>query len=112
VVTTERIPELLQKAKTVLERLGYKNIEIHSAAETLGWQDGAPYDAIIATAGAPKIPDSLLKQLAVEGRMVIPVGSRYEQELHLIIKHPKSIENINLGGCRFVSLIGKDAWED
>ena len=112
VVTTERIPELLQKAKTVLARLGYKNIEIHSAAETLGWQDGAPYDAIIATAGAPKIPDSLLKQLAVEGRMVIPVGSRYEQELHLIIKHPKSIENINLGGCRFVSLIGKDAWED
>ena len=112
VVTTERIPELLQKAKTVLARLGYKNIEIHSAAETLGWQDGAPYDAIIATAGAPKIPDSLLKQLAVEGRLVIPVGSRYDQGLHLIIKHPKSIEDINLGGCRFVSLIGKDAWDD
>jgi protein-L-isoaspartate(D-aspartate) O-methyltransferase len=112
VVTTERIPELLQKAKTLLERLGYKNIEIHSAAETLGWQDGAPYDAIIATAGAPKIPDSLLKQLAVEGRMVIPVGSRYDQGLHLIVKHPKGIEDINLGGCRFVSLIGKDAWQD
>jgi protein-L-isoaspartate(D-aspartate) O-methyltransferase len=112
VVTTERIPELLQKAKTVLELLGYKNIEIHSAAETLGWQDGAPYDAIIATAGAPKIPDILLKQLAGEGRLVIPVGSRYDQELHLIIKHPKVIEDINLGGCRFVSLIGKDAWVD
>jgi protein-L-isoaspartate(D-aspartate) O-methyltransferase len=88
VVTTERIPELLQKAKTVLERLGYKNIEIHPAAETLGWQDGA-----------------------VEGRLVIPVGSRYEQVLHLIIKHPGGIEDIDLGGCRFVSLIGKDAWE-
>ena len=111
VVTTERIPELLQKAKTVLERLGYKNIEIHPAAETLGWQDGAPYDAIITTAGAPNIPDILLQQLAVEGRLVIPVGSRYEQVLHLIIKHPGGIEDIDLGGCRFVSLIGKDAWE-
>jgi protein-L-isoaspartate(D-aspartate) O-methyltransferase len=111
VVTTERIPELLQKAKTVLERLGYKNIEIHPAAENLGWQDGAPYDAIITTAGAPNIPEILLQQLAVEGRLVIPVGSRYEQELHLILKHPGGIEDIDLGGCRFVSLIGKDAWE-
>ena len=112
VVTTERIPELQQKAKLVLERLGYKNIETHLAGETLGWQDGAPYDAIIATAGAPAIPDSLIQQLAIEGRLVIPVGTRYEQELHLIIKHQKGIEDINLGGCRFVSLIGKDAWEE
>jgi protein-L-isoaspartate(D-aspartate) O-methyltransferase len=112
VVTTERIPELQQKAKLVLERLGYKNIETHLAGETLGWQDGAPYDAIIATAGAPAIPDGLIQQLAIEGRLVIPVGTRYEQELHLIIKHQKGIEDINLGGCRFVSLIGKDAWEE
>jgi protein-L-isoaspartate(D-aspartate) O-methyltransferase len=112
VITTERIPELLQKARAVLERLGYKNVETHLAKETLGWQDGAPYDAIIATAGAPAIPDSLIQQLAIEGRMVIPVGARYDQELHLVIKHQKDIENINLGGCRFVSLIGKDAWED
>jgi protein-L-isoaspartate(D-aspartate) O-methyltransferase len=112
VVTTERIPELQQKAKSVLARLGYKNIETHLAGETLGWQDGAPYDAIIATAGAPAIPDSLIQQLAIEGRLVIPVGTRYEQELHLIIKHQKGIEDINLGGCRFVSLIGKDAWEE
>ena len=112
VVTTERLPELLEKAKIILEHLGYKNIEIHLAEETLGWQAGAPYDAIITTAGAPAIPDSLIEQLAIEGRMVIPVGSRYDQELHLIIKHQKDIEKINLGGCRFVSLIGKDAWED
>ena len=112
VVTTERIPELQQKAKVVLERLGYKNIETHLAGETLGWQDGAPYDAIIATAGAPAIPDSLIQQLTIEGRLVIPVGTRYEQELHLITKHQKGIEDINLGGCRFVSLIGKDAWEE
>ncbi len=112
VITTERIPELLHKAETLLTRLGYKNIETHPAGETLGWQDGAPYDAIITTAGAPNIPEILVQQLAAEGRLVIPVGSRYDQELHLIIKHPERIEDIDLGGCRFVSLIGKDAWED
>ena len=72
----------------------------------------APYDAIISTAGAPKVPDSLIAQLAIEGRMVIPVGSRYDQELYIIIRHKKNNEIINLGGCRFVSLIGKNAWEE
>jgi protein-L-isoaspartate(D-aspartate) O-methyltransferase len=103
---------LQQKARIILERLGYKNIEFHPAAETLGWSAGAPYDAIITTAGAPKVPDSLLQQLAPEGRLVIPVGARYDQELYLIIKHKKANEIINLGGCRFVSLIGKDAWAE
>jgi protein-L-isoaspartate(D-aspartate) O-methyltransferase len=112
VVTTERLPELLEKAKVTLKRLGYQNIEMHLAEEVLGWKAGAPYDAIITTAGAPAIPDSLIAQLAVEGRMVIPVGSRYDQDLHVLIKHQKNIEDINLGGCRFVSLIGKDAWEE
>jgi protein-L-isoaspartate(D-aspartate) O-methyltransferase len=112
VVTTERLPELLDKAKLVLAQLGYNNIEFHPAEEALGWKSGAPYDAIITTAGAPKVPDSLVAQLAIEGRMVIPVGSRYDQDLHVIIKHKKNIEDINLGGCRFVSLIGKDAWEE
>ena len=112
VVTTERLPELMERARTILEHLGYKNIEMHLAEEALGWQSGAPYDAIISTAGAPKVPESLVAQLAIEGRMVIPVGSRYDQELHIIIRHNKDTEDINLGGCRFVSLIGKDAWEE
>jgi protein-L-isoaspartate(D-aspartate) O-methyltransferase len=112
VVTTERLPELMEKARLILEHLGYKNIEMHLAEETLGWKAGAPYDAIISTAGAPRVPDSLTAQLAIEGRMVIPVGSRYDQELHLIIRHKKGNEVINLGGCRFVSLIGKDAWDE
>ena len=112
VVTTERYPELMEKARVILEHLGYQNIEMHLAEEALGWQSGAPYDAIIATAGAPKVPDSLVAQLAIEGRMVIPVGSRYDQELHVIIRHKKGNETVNLGGCRFVSLIGKDAWEE
>jgi len=112
VVTTERFAELMEKARAILKQLGYKNIELHLAEETLGWQSGAPYDAIISTAGAPGIPEILIEQLAFEGRMVIPVGSRYEQVLNVIIRHKKGTEVISLGGCRFVSLIGKDAWEE
>ena len=112
VVTTERLPELMEKARAILEHLGYKNIEMHPAEEALGWKSGAPYDAIISTAGAPKVPSGLVAQLAIGGRMVIPVGSRYDQELHIIIRHNKGTEDVNLGGCRFVSLIGKEAWEE
>jgi protein-L-isoaspartate(D-aspartate) O-methyltransferase len=112
VVTTERLPGLMEKARVILEHLGYKNIEMHRAEEALGWKSGAPYDAIISTAGAPKVPAGLVAQLAIEGRMVIPVGSRYDQELHIIIRHSNGTEDINLGGCRFVSLIGKEAWEE
>ena len=112
VVTTERLPELLERANAILKHLGYRNIEMHTAEEVLGWKSGAPYDAIITTAGAPAIPDNLVAQLAIGGRLVIPVGSRYDQELHLIIKHQNDIEVINLGGCRFVPLVGKDAWEE
>jgi len=112
IVTIERIPSLAESAKKVLQKLGYKNIEMHLAEETLGWQRKAPYDAIIVTAGAPGIPADLLAQLAVGGRMVIPVGSRFTQELRKIIKGRDKNTVINLGGCRFVSLIGKDAWND
>jgi protein-L-isoaspartate(D-aspartate) O-methyltransferase len=112
VVTTERLPELMEKAKTVLQHLGYKNIEMHLAEKALGWKYDAPYDAIISTAGAPRVPDDLIAQLAIEGRMMIPVGSRYSQELYKIIRHKNNNEIIKLGGCRFVSLIGKNAWED
>jgi len=112
VVTTERLPELLERANAILKHLSYRNIEMHTAEEVLGWKSGAPYDAIITTAGAPAIPDNLVAQLAIGGRLVIPVGSRYDQELHLIIKHQNDIEVINLGGCRFVPLVGKDAWEE
>ena len=112
VVTTERVPPLAKGAKEVLDRLGYTNIEVHLAEETLGWKRGAPYNAIIVTAGAPKVPDALLEQLAIGGRLIIPVGSRYVQELYKVTKHKKRNVVQNLGGCRFVSLIGKDAWEE
>jgi len=112
VVTVERIAALAQSAKIILDELGYKNIEMHLAEEVLGWQREAPYEAIIVTAGAPCIPDALLAQLAIGGRMVIPVGSRFTQELRKIVKEHNNNTVINLGGCRFVSLIGKDAWDN
>ena len=112
VITVERLPPLAKAAKRVLNSLGYSNIEIHLAEETLGWLGGAPYDAIMVTAGAPRVPPDLLAQLAIGGRMVIPVGSRYLQELCKITKHKKKNKVQNLGGCRFVSLIGKSAWEE
>ena len=112
VVTTERLPALAETAKRVLDSLGYTNIIVHVAEETLGWKYDAPYDAIVATAAAPKVPDELLSQLAIGGRMVIPVGSRYMQELCKITKLTKQNKVDNLGSCRFVSLIGKGAWEE
>ena len=112
VITVERLPALAERAKQTLGNLGYRNIEIHLTEETLGWPQEAPYDAIIVTAGAPKVPTELLAQLAIGGRMVIPVGSRYLQELCKITRRKKKNKIQNLGGCRFVSLIGKGAWED
>jgi len=81
VVTTERLPALAEAAGKALDSLGYINVEVHLAEETLGWRAGAPYDAIMVTAAAPRLPADLLAQLAIRGRMVIPVGSRYVQEL-------------------------------
>ncbi|UCE98139.1 MAG: protein-L-isoaspartate(D-aspartate) O-methyltransferase [Dehalococcoidia bacterium] len=110
VITVERMSALAVAANEVLSKLGYKNIKIHIAEHMLGWQLEAPYDAIIVTAGAPKIPEILVKQLKTGGRMVIPVGSRYDQDLYKIIKQKKENIVYNLGGCRFVPLIGEDAW--
>ena len=110
VVTVECIPELAESAKQVLARLGYSNIEVHVAGKTLGWLEGAPYDAIIVSAGAPSVPEVLLKQLAWSGRLVIPVGTRWQQDLLRVTKLKKGNRIENLGGCYFVPLIGEGAW--
>jgi protein-L-isoaspartate(D-aspartate) O-methyltransferase len=112
VVTTERIKPLAKTAKKVLDKLGYTNVEVYLAEETLGWQREAPYDAIMVTAAAPKVPTDLMAQLDIGGRLVIPVGSRYIQELYKITRGRKKNTIRNLGGCRFVSLIGRGAWEE
>ena len=112
VITVERIQPLAENARKALDSLGYTNIVIHLATETLGWPQEAPYEAIIATAAAPKVPPDLLAQLAIGGRMVIPVGSLYMQDLYKITRQKTKNKVENLGGCRFVSLIGKGAWEE
>ncbi len=111
VVSVERIGELASSAKMALNRLGCKNVVVHNSVATLGWPKDAPYDAIMVTAGAPRIPDILLEQLIVGGRMVIPVGSRWEQDLLMVRKRKRKHLITNLGGCRFVPLIGDEAWE-
>ena len=110
VITVERLPALAETARKVLDSLGYTNIVVHLAKETLGWPEEAPYQAIIATAGAPTIPSDLVAQLAIGGRLVIPVGSRYLQELYKVTRQRKQNMVQSLGGCHFVSLIGKGAW--
>ena len=112
VITVERIPGLAQTAKRLLQELGYTNVGVHLAEKALGYPAEAPYDAIIVTAGAPYAPQVLLDQLVPKGRLVIPVGSRWQQELLKITKQKKRTQVENLGGCRFVSLIGDEAWEE
>lgn len=112
IITVERIPALAESAKLVLDELGYKNITVHTAEDELGCPEEAPYNAIIATAAAPRVPPELLAQLSIGGRLVIPVGSRFTQQLYKITRNRKKNTIKDLGGCRFVSLIGKGAWEE
>jgi protein-L-isoaspartate(D-aspartate) O-methyltransferase len=110
VVTVERIPELAERAAALLSALGYDNVRVHVAGETLGWPDDAPYDGIIVTAGAPQVPRPLLEQLAPGGRLVIPVGARDVQELLQVTNTGHGLTSRRLGPCRFVPLVGSGAW--
>ena len=112
VVTVERFPQLAKEAQIVLEQLGYTNIEMHVAEESLGWGQEAPYDAIMVTAGAPCVPDELVCQLRIRSCMVIPIGSQYEQELLRITREKgNAIKRERLANVRFVPLVGDGAWE-
>jgi len=112
VYTVERIEPLLEKSKDLLQSLGYKNIYFKAYDGTLGWEDFAPFHAIMVTAGAPKVPDPLLKQLADGGRMIIPIGNKYTQDLIKVTRVKDRIVEKNLGGCRFVDLIGEHGWKE
>jgi protein-L-isoaspartate(D-aspartate) O-methyltransferase len=112
VITVERMQKLAQTARHTLERLGYTNIEVKLAQRTLGWPAEAPYDAIIVTAAAPAIPQTLVDQLIVGGRLVIPVGSRWEQDLRQVIRRDEGVTVKSLTRCRFVPLIGEEAWDE
>jgi len=112
VYTIERIHSLLIKARRIFDRLRYHNIITRFGDGTVGWLEESPFDAIIVTAGAPRIPDSLIDQLAENGRMVVPVGDQHSQELVKILKKQDGIHRSNLGGCRFVKLVGEKGWSD
>ena len=111
VFTIERIPSLARAAEQVLTSLGYANVHVIVADGTLGWAGQAPFDAILVTAGSPQVPPPLVDQLAMGGRLVIPVGDRYTQTLTRVRRTPDGLKHEYLGGCRFVKLIGRHGWE-
>jgi protein-L-isoaspartate(D-aspartate) O-methyltransferase len=112
VYTVERIKMLADRARTTLDRLGYRSVAIKVYDGTYGWKDMAPFDAILVTAGAPEIPVPLVEQLREGGKMVIPVGSRYGQELIRVVKTAEGIvTELNIP-CVFVPLIGNHGWKE
>lgn len=114
VYTVERHPVLAKLARERLGRLGYDNVTVLCGDGTLGWPEHAPFDAIVVTAGAPSIPQSLVRQLAIGGRLVIPAGaSLHRQKLLRITRvSDDETETEDLGGVRFVPLIGDEGWRD
>ncbi|HOV87659.1 MAG TPA: protein-L-isoaspartate(D-aspartate) O-methyltransferase [Syntrophobacteraceae bacterium] len=112
VFSMERFASLAHRAGQVLQKLGYRNVIVRVGDGTLGWPEESPFDGIVVTAGAPKVPQTLVDQLAVKGRLVIPVGDRISQELIVVERAPEGIRKHNLGGVRFVDLVGKWGWEE
>ena len=110
VYTVERFEELANKAEGVLKKLGYDNVEITVGDGSLGLPEKASFDGIIVTAGAPKIPEPLIEQLKVGGRLVIPVGETM-QEMLKITKTEKGLEREVHPGFRFVPLVGKEGFK-
>jgi len=111
VYTIERVRNLFVKARRLLDQLGYHNVVARCSDGTLGWPDESPFEAIIVTAGAPEVPEKLVEQLTIGGRMVIPVGDRFSQTLLRIRREEDGIHKTDLGGCRFVKLIGECGWK-
>lgn len=111
VFSIERVRSLTIQARKLLYDLGYLNVEIKFSDGTLGWVEESPFDAIIVTAGSPGIPQPLVDQLVLGGRLVIPVGDSYDQDLVRITKTEEGVKREDLGGCRFVKLIGQHGWE-
>lgn len=112
VFSVEKIRALSRQARALLDRLEYHNIALHVGDGTIGWSDHAPYDVIIVTAGAPHLPQPLLDQLAVGGRMVIPVGDAKNQALLRVTRDAAGLHQEELEDCRFVKLLGKYGWRN
>lgn len=111
VYTIERIHAIYIKTRRLFDTLKYHNIVTRYADGTSGWKDQSPFDAIIVTAGSPVVPQPLIEQLAPGGRMVIPVGDQYTQDLIRLVKDERGVHQTSLGGCRFVKLVGEHGWK-
>jgi protein-L-isoaspartate(D-aspartate) O-methyltransferase len=110
VIGVELVPGLAESASQVLRELGYENASIELAGEAIGWPPAAPYDAIVVAAAAPRIPSSLMRQMAPGGRLAIPVGDRGGQDLLVAEKRPEGVVVTRRGPCSFVPLIGREAF--
>lgn len=110
VVTVERLPALVERARAALAALGCENVRCCQAGRALGRSEDAPYDAILVAAGAPHVPRALVAQLAPGGRLVLPIGNLRAQELVRVTKAAHGLDLERLGPCAFVPLVGEDAW--
>jgi len=111
VFAVERYASLAETAQKILERLGYRNARIVTGDGSLGLKESAPFDAIIVSAAAPRVPQALMDQLAVGGRLLVPIGDAEQQVLHLIQRHADGTTSVRtLEGCRFVPLIGEQGF--
>jgi protein-L-isoaspartate(D-aspartate) O-methyltransferase len=112
VVTIERVPELAEQARETLAAAGYERVDVQVGDGTLGVPERAPYDAIAVAAAAPAAPDALYEQLAPGGRLAVPVGTRHDQWLELVVRGPHGPERTRTVPCRFVPLVGSEGFTD
>ena len=110
VVTIERVPELAASAQATLVRAGYERVEVRTGDGSLGVPDRAPFDAIAVAAAAPTVPHALYEQLEEGGRLVLPRGSRWGQELVLVVRAPEGPQERASVPCRFVPLVGEEGF--
>ncbi len=112
VYTVERIKLLADRARTNLDRLGYRSVAIKVYDGTYGWKEMAPFDAILVTAGSPDVPAPLIDQLKEGGRIVVPVGDRFGQTLIKVMKTSQGLVKERSIPCVFVPLIGNHGWKE
>jgi protein-L-isoaspartate(D-aspartate) O-methyltransferase len=110
VYTIERFASLAEAAKNTFDRLRYTNIHVLIGDGSRGYADGAPYDAIIVAAAAPRVPDALVEQLKDGGRAIVPVGEADLQQLRLVSKNDGGVQRQTLDACRFVPLVGEEGY--
>lgn len=113
VFTVERVPELAEGLKQMIKRLGLRNVSVRCGDGTEGWEVYAPFDAILVAAGGPEVPEPLLEQLEIGGRLVIPIGeTQKSQRLVRVTRTERSFETEDAGPCAFVPLIGEHGWKE